>query len=172
MATAGDPPVLVDCSMSQFSYGRDTESCVGRTATPVIGGFDEEGCLTQDPNVLWENRRVLPMGFWKGSSMSIVLDMMLTALSGGNSVPALTEDIGEEYGVSQFLIAIDLSKTMNKDRFSQEMQRIRDYVLASEPAETGHVKIAGSDIQAFIEKHASQGGINIHDNIWQQIMAL
>ncbi|MGR5470537.1 Ldh family oxidoreductase, partial [Vibrio astriarenae] len=96
---------------------------------------------------------LLPMGFWKGSSMAIVLDMMLTAITGGNSVPALTEDMGGEFGVSQFLIAIDLSKTMDEGQYAKEMKRIRDYVLASEPAESGSVMIAGSEIQNFIDKH-------------------
>lgn len=104
--------------------------------------------------------------------MAIVLDMMLTAITGGNSVPALTEDMGGEFGVSQFLIAIDLSKTMGEGQYAQEMKRIRDYVLASEPAETGSVMIAGSEIQNFIDKHAAAGGIEINDGIWDQITSL
>lgn len=172
MAIAGEPPVLVDCSMSQFSYGQLQNFVLADKELPVVGGFDDNGELTKDPHVLWQNKRLLPMGFWKGSSMAIVLDMMLTAITGGYSVPALTEDMGGEFGVSQFLIAIDLSKTMEESRFADEMKRIRDYVLASEPAETGSVMIAGSEIQAFLDKHKEQGGIEVHDEIWDQIKAL
>lgn len=172
MAIAGDPPVLVDCSMSQFSYGQLQNYVLADKQLPVIGGFDDQGALTQDPHILWENKRLLPMGFWKGSSMSIVLDMMLTAISGGMSVPALTEDMGGEFGVSQFLIAIDLSKTISPEQHAKEMKRIRDYVLASEPAETGSVMIAGAEIDAFRHKHQQQGGIEIHEEIWNQITAL
>jgi 3-dehydro-L-gulonate 2-dehydrogenase len=172
MAIAGDPPVLVDCSMSQYSYGQLQNFVLADKQLPVVGGFDDNGELTKDPQVLWKNKRLLPMGFWKGSSMSIVLDMLLTAVSGGLSVPALTEDVGGEYGVSQFLIAIDLSRTIPADRFADEMKRIREYVLASEPAETGSVMIAGAEIDAFLQKHAAQGGIEIHDEIWDQITAL
>jgi 3-dehydro-L-gulonate 2-dehydrogenase len=172
MAIAGDPPVLVDCSMSQFSYGQLQNFVLADKELPVEGGFDDNGELTKDPHVLWENKRLVPMGFWKGSSMSIVLDMMLTAICGGNSVPALTEDMGGEFGVSQFLIAIDLSKTMEPTQFSAEMKRIRDYVLASEPAETGSVMIAGSEIEGFMTKHENAGGIEVHQEIWSQIQAL
>ncbi|WP_432464514.1 3-dehydro-L-gulonate 2-dehydrogenase [Agarivorans sp. QJM3NY_33] len=172
MAIAGDPPVLLDCAMSQFSYGQIQNHHLADKPLPVDGGFDDEGNLTKDPQVLMNNKRVLPMGFWKGSSMSIVLDMMITAISGGLSVPALTEDQTEEYGVSQFLIAIDLSKTMESHRFAQEMQRIRDYVMSAEPAEVGRLKIGGSEIQAYIDKHQQQGGIEIHSQIWQKIKAL
>ena len=172
MAIAGDPPVLVDCSMSQYSYGQLQNYVLADKELPVIGGYDNEGNLTKDPHVLWSNKRLLPMGFWKGSSMSIVLDMMLTAISGGLSVPALTEDMDGEFGVSQFLIAIDISKTMSNERLSEEMKRIREYVLASEPAETGSVMIAGSEIETFITKHAQLGGIEIHESIWSQIKSL
>lgn len=172
MAVAGDPPVVVDCSMSQYSYGQLQNYVLADKELPVVGGFDDNGEMTKDPHVLWKNKRLLPMGFWKGSSMSIVLDMMLTAITGGNSVPALTEDMGGEFGVSQFLIAIDLSKTMDQGRYAQEMQRIRDYVLASEPAETGSVFIAGSEIQNYIDRHKAAGGIEINDEIWKQINAL
>ncbi|SET02489.1 3-dehydro-L-gulonate 2-dehydrogenase [Thorsellia anophelis] len=172
MAIAGDPPVLVDCSMSQFSYGQLQNHVLNNKTLPVVGGYDSEGNLTQDPHELWKTKRLLPMGFWKGSSMSIVLDMMLTAISGGNSVPALTEDRKGEFGVSQFLIAIDLSKTMEATQFSSEMARIREYVLASELAETGQLSIAGSNIDNYIKLHQEQGGIHIHDEIWQQIISL
>ncbi|MEZ8389526.1 3-dehydro-L-gulonate 2-dehydrogenase [Vibrio splendidus] len=172
MAVAGDPPVVVDCSMSQFSYGQLQNFVLADKELPVVGGFDNEGELTKDPHVLWENKRLLPMGFWKGSSMAIVLDMMLTAITGGHSVPALTEDMGGEFGVSQFLIAIDLSKTMDQSTYAQEMKRIRDYVLESEPAESGSVMIAGSEIENFIKKHEAAGGIEINDGIWEQITSL
>ena len=158
--------------MSQYSYGQLQNYVLADKELPVVGGFDDNGELTKDPHVLWKNKRLLPMGFWKGSSMAIVLDMMLTAVTGGLSVPALTEDMKGEFGVSQFLIAIDISKTMAADRFADEMKRIREYVLASEPAETGSVMIAGSEIEAFLKKHAEQGGIEIHDEIWRQITAL
>lgn len=172
IAMPGNPPVLVDCSMSQYSYGQLQNYVLADKELPVVGGFDDDGNLTTDPHVLWKNKRLLPMGFWKGSSMSIVLDMLLTALSGGYSVPALTEDMKAEFGVSQLLIAIDLNKTMPADALQHEMKRIRDYVLASEPAETGKVMVAGAEIQAFIDKHKKQGGIEIHDEIWQKIIQL
>ncbi len=172
MAIAGDPPVLVDCSMSQYSYGQLELAHLYDKELPVVGGYDNDDNLTTDPHVLWENKRLLPMGFWKGSSLSIVLDMMLSAISGGLSVPELTEDAKGEFGISQFIIAIDIKKTMDADTFSKKMQRIKDYVLASETAKDGSVMIAGSEIASFLEKHKQQGGIDIHEDIWQKITDL
>lgn len=172
MAVPGNPPVLVDCSMSQYSYGQLEIAHLNDRELPVVGGYDNDGKLTKDPHVLWENKRILPMGFWKGSSMSLVLDMIITSVTGGFSVPELTEDQGGEFGVSQFLMAIDLSQTIDKDILEQKMERIRDYMLASEPAEEGKVMVAGSEIEAYIEKHKQQGGIDIHEEIWEKIQQL
>ena len=63
-------------------------------------------------------------------------------------------------------------KTMDQSTYAQEMKRIRDYVLESEPAETGSVMIAGSEIENFIKKHEAAGGIEINDGIWEQITSL
>lgn len=66
------------------------ESLAGREL-PVDGGFDDEGNLTREPGVIEKNRRILPMGYWKGSGLSIVLDMIATLLSDGASVAEVTQ---------------------------------------------------------------------------------
>lgn len=48
MAIAGDPPVVVDCSMTQFSYGQLQNFVLADKELPVVGGFDNEGNLTKD----------------------------------------------------------------------------------------------------------------------------
>lgn len=172
MAISGDPPVLVDCSMSQFSYGQIENHKLAGKPLPVGGGFDDQGELTTDPNIIWENHRALPIGFWKGSSLSLILDMMLTAIAGGVSSARMSSEGKGESGVCQFLIAIDVSRTMNQEQFASEMQFIRDYVLTSEPAEQGEIRIAGESIQRYLDKHHAQGGIEIHPDIWQRILEL
>ena len=66
--------------------------------------------MTKEPGVIEKNRRILPMGYWKGSGMSIVLDMIATLLSDGASVAEVTEDNSDEYGISQIFIAIEVDK--------------------------------------------------------------
>ncbi len=77
---------------------------------PVDGGFDDEGNYTRDPATLEQNRRILPMGYWKGSALSVVLDMLATLLSNGASVTEVTHDNGDEFGISQVFIAIDVDR--------------------------------------------------------------
>jgi 3-dehydro-L-gulonate 2-dehydrogenase len=66
--------------MSMFSYGMLEVNRLAGRELPVDGGFDDEGNLTKEPGVIEKNRRILPMGYWKGSGLSIVLDMIATLL--------------------------------------------------------------------------------------------
>ena len=119
VAVPGNPITMVDMSMSMFSYGAlELNRLAGKTL-PVDGGFDNDGHLTRDPATIEENRRILPMGYWKGSALSIVLDMIATLLSGGASVAEVTEEHRDEYGVSQVFIAIEIDRLIDGDSRDQ-----------------------------------------------------
>ena len=62
--------------MSQFSYGKIEMTKFEGKQLPVPGGFDEEGNMTTDPGAIEKTWRVLPVGYWKGSGMSILLDLI------------------------------------------------------------------------------------------------
>ena len=68
--------VMVDCALSQFSYGKLEDARLKGNQLPVPGGYDAEGNLTTDPGAIEQTWRVLPMGYWKGSGLSILLDMI------------------------------------------------------------------------------------------------
>ncbi len=99
--------------MSMFSYGMLEVNRLAGRQLPVDGGFDDEGNLTKEPGVIEKNRRILPMGYWKGSGMSIVLDMIATLLSDGASIAEVTQDNSDEYGISQIFIAIEVDKLID-----------------------------------------------------------
>ncbi|HEY1766784.1 MAG TPA: 3-dehydro-L-gulonate 2-dehydrogenase, partial [Terracidiphilus sp.] len=69
-------PVVLDMAMSQFSYGTLESYRKRGELLPVDGGFDIDGNLTRDPAAIEKSWRPLPVGYWKGSGLSIVLDMI------------------------------------------------------------------------------------------------
>ena len=95
VAIPSTPITMVDMSMSMFSYGMLEVNRLAGRQLPVDGGFDDEGNLTKEPGVIEKNRRILPMGYWKGSGLSIVLDMIATLLSNGASVAEVTEEVAD-----------------------------------------------------------------------------
>lgn len=51
--------------------------------TSYPGGYDKDGNLTDEPGPIEQSMRILPTGYWKGSSMAILLDAMAALLSAG-----------------------------------------------------------------------------------------
>jgi 3-dehydro-L-gulonate 2-dehydrogenase len=101
--------VVLDMAMSQFSYGSLAAYRGRGEMLPVDGGFDSEGRLTRDPAAIEVSQRPLPIGFWKGSGLALVLDMIAAMLAGGLATHQIPTDPLGETGISQFYLAIDPS---------------------------------------------------------------
>jgi len=101
--------VVLDMAMSQFSYGALASYRQRGELLPVDGGFDTEGRLTRDPAEIEKSWRPLPIGYWKGSGLSLVLDMMAAMLSGGRATHQVPADPLREAGVCQVFVAFDPS---------------------------------------------------------------
>ncbi|HLY40395.1 MAG TPA: 3-dehydro-L-gulonate 2-dehydrogenase [Terracidiphilus sp.] len=100
-------PVVLDMAMSQFSYGALESYRKRGEMLPVEGGFDDGGAMTRDPGAIERSQRALPIGYWKGGGLSIVLDMMAAVLSLGRATHQIPRDSLREAGVSQVFIAMD-----------------------------------------------------------------
>ncbi|GAB4590783.1 2,3-diketo-L-gulonate reductase [Edwardsiella tarda] len=172
VAIPSQPITLVDMSMSMFSYGMLEVNRLAGRALPVDGGFDDAGQLTRDPAVIERNRRILPMGYWKGSGLSIVLDMIATLLSDGASVAEVTEDHSDEYGVSQIFIAMEVDRLIDGPTRDAKLARIMAYVREAQRAdEQVAIRLPGHE---FTQQQAynREQGIEVDDRVWQQICAL
>jgi len=161
--------VVFDGAMSQFSYGKIEECKLRGTQLAVPGGYDSGGNITTDPVEIEKTSRVLPIGFWKGSGLSIALDLVATVLSGGNS----TTDIGrltqDEYGCSQVMIAIDPSKFNTPEITDAMINNVLDDIKASEPAIEG-VKIFYPGERVILTRTENlEKGIPVIDSIWEEI---
>lgn len=155
-------PVVLDMAMSQYSYGKMQEYELKHEQLPFPGGYDAAGKLTHDPAVIRETKRALPIGFWKGSGLALVLDIMLVALSGGRSVEKITED-GKESGVSQCFIALH-----QPDLHEQLINEILAYTKSGHE---GKVSYPGENTLRT-RQHNEADGIPVNDEIWEKVKGL
>jgi 3-dehydro-L-gulonate 2-dehydrogenase len=124
--------VVLDMAMSQFSYGALSAYAACSQQLPVPGGYDQAGNLTTDPAAIEASKRALAIGYWKGSGLSLVLDMLAAMLSGGNATHQIPLDSLRESGLSQVFLTIDPTRLGDP----ANMDRIADEILASLHAAT------------------------------------
>ena len=161
--------VVLDMAMSQFSYGTLAAYSKRSTLLPVDGGFDNAGNLTRDAAAIEASQRALPVGYWKGSGLSLVLDMLAAMLSGGLATHQLPRDPVHESGQSQIFLAIDPSSVTGP----QELSRIAEGVLSSlreaTPTDPGKpVRYPGEEVLRLREEN-TRLGVPVDPEIWQQI---
>ncbi|AWP54095.1 2,3-diketo-L-gulonate reductase [Haemophilus influenzae] len=172
IAVPTTPITMVDMSCSMYSYGMlEVHRLAGRQ-TFVDAGFDDEGNLTRDPSIVEKNRRLLPMGFWKGSGLSIVLDMIATLLSNGESTVAVTEDKNDEYCVSQVFIAIEVDRLIDGKSKDEKLNRIMDYVKTAERSDpTQAVRLPGHEFTTILSDNQANG-IPVDERVWAKLKTL
>ena len=163
--------VVIDCAVSQFSYGKLEDCRLKGVQLPVPGGYDTNGNLTTDPGEIEKTWRVLPMGYWKGSGISIALDLIATVLSNGNSVQKIGT-FGDEVGLTQVMIAIDPSKANTPELTDEIVTKIVDDVKSSVPVqEGGEVYYPGELELKSIKENMEQGIPAVEEN-WNQVLAM
>jgi 3-dehydro-L-gulonate 2-dehydrogenase len=164
--------VVLDMAMSQFSYGQLESYRKRGEKLPVDGGFDSAGNLTRDPAAIEQSWRPLPIGYWKGSGLSVVLDMMAAMLSLGQATHQLSHDPIHERGISQVYIAID-PRVLGPRAQSTE---IVDGIVASLhnclPAdEKKRVRYPGEETLRLRAENAKLG-LPVEPEVWEQIVEM
>lgn len=160
--------VVMDCAVSQFSYGKIEETRMKGEKLPVPGGYDTKGNLTVDPAEIEASGRVLPMGYWKGSGISVALDLIATVLTNGNSV-AKIGTFENETGVSQIMIAIDPSKFNHSELTDEIVDQIVEDVKASQPAFEGKEVLYPGERALRTREENLREGIPVLDEVWEKL---
>lgn len=165
--------VVVDTAMAQYSYGKLSVCRQNGEKLPYPGGYDEEGSLTCDPVAIEKTRRVVPIGYWKGSGLSIVLDLIGGILTLGRTVTKVGQECESEYGLTQVFIAIR-PEVLNQDPDkAQEIlnETLKD-IQASIPEKEGHTVRYPGQGTLIRRRENLKNGIPVNEEIWKKICEL
>ncbi|MDD3369284.1 MAG: 3-dehydro-L-gulonate 2-dehydrogenase [Lachnospiraceae bacterium] len=163
--------VVVDCAITQFSYGKLEETRLKGQQLPVPGGYNKAGELTTDPGEIEESGRALPMGYWKGSGISMLLDLIGTVLTAQNSV-AKVGTFQDEIGLTQIMIAMDPSKANSFAQTDAIVNEILADVKSSEPVkEGGEIRYPG-EREYKVRTENMEQGIPVIDEVWETVQSL
>jgi 3-dehydro-L-gulonate 2-dehydrogenase len=165
-------PVVLDMAMSQFSYGALEKHRLRGEMLPVDGGFDEAGKLTRDPGAIERSWRPLPTGYWKGSGLAVVLDMMAAMMTLGRATHELSSDMLFEAGISQIFLALNPRALGDAARVEQIANEIVASLHACKPAEEGRkVRYPGEQTLRIREENRRLG-LPVDEALWAQVQAL
>lgn len=171
-APSDDAPILLDMAMSQYSYGKLQVTRLAGKKLPYPGGFDKDGNLTDEPGLIEESLRILPAGYWKGSSLAFMLDILGAALSDGLGAAEIDRlGLGSCGGCSQIFIAIDPGKLTSADHMFEIFREAKAYIKSSAEAENmGGIRAPGEGVARARE--ASEQGVWVDDTVWAEILSL
>jgi 3-dehydro-L-gulonate 2-dehydrogenase len=164
--------VVLDMAMSQFSYGTLAAYSKRGAPLPVDGGFDTAGNLTKDAAAIEASQRALPLGFWKGSGLSMVLDMLAAMLSGGLATHQLALDPVREAGQSQIFLAIDPGSLSDPSELSRIAEGIVASLREATPVDPRKpVRYPGEETLRLREENLRLG-VPVDPEIWKEMTGL
>jgi 3-dehydro-L-gulonate 2-dehydrogenase len=166
-----DEAIVLDFAMSQYSYGKmESLKSEGRKL-PYPGGFNKQGELTDNPEEILDSWRALPIGYWKGSGLSLLLDILATILSGGLSTHQI-KSCASEYSVSQVFISVNIKKLHNFPAIDNSINQIVDDLHKSnlvQPSES--IRYPGEQVLQLRRKNAKDG-ILVSKQVWESLTIL
>lgn len=152
--------VVLDMAMSQFSYGALESYRRRGEPLPVEGGYDSRGEVSRDAAEIERTQRLLPVGYWKGSGLALLLDLMAGVLSAGLFTHQIGPDPDREGGLSQVFVAFD---ARGREALAEAVvQNLREVTKGE------NVRYPGERVLA-IRRENREKGVPVEEEIWREI---
>ena len=161
--------IVLDMAMSLFSYGKMGVMRSRGELLPFEGGYDHEGKLTCDPDAILKSKRPLPIGFWKGSGLSMMLDLLATILAEGQSTQAIGR-LEDERDVSQVFFCIDVQQQHRPGYVDQIADDLVDYIHTTLPVEEDRKISYPGERTLQTRRENLEHGIPVDERKWQQVL--
>jgi 3-dehydro-L-gulonate 2-dehydrogenase len=171
-AAGASAPIVLDIAMSQFSYGTVQAYRERGELLPFPGGFDEQGELTRDPGAIERTQRALPIGLWKGSGLSFVLDVLAAMLADGRATNEFPKDALQEVGQSQVFIALAPSALTSVGELDRIAAGAIEALHAATPIEAGHTARYPGEGTLRIREESMRLGVAVDEAAWDALRRL
>ncbi|WP_291967199.1 3-dehydro-L-gulonate 2-dehydrogenase [Maribacter sp.] len=163
--------VVLDMALSQFSFGKMQSLELKNEELPFHGGWDNNNELTKHPKDIMDSGRALPVGYWKGSALSMILDMLATLLSAGNS----TYKIGlkkNETALSQVFMCIDPSTFSDTEIQQNLLNEIIKFTHEGPYMKKDGRTFYPGERTLATRKKSKVEGMQVSSKIWEEILEL
>ncbi len=165
------PPahVVLDMALSQFSVGALAAYRSRGEALPVVGGYDAASELTHDAAAIEATGRLLPIGFWKGSGLALMLDLLAALLSRGQATHQIGANPDAETSLSQVFIAVDSAAAGGPAAVARVVEDVLHHLQRGDQG--GAARYPGERALATRLRNLADG-IPIDAAVWRDIQAM
>lgn len=160
-----DGHVVLDMAMAQYSMGKLGIFKSAGMAAPLPAGFDAQGNETRDPAAILAGGSAMPIGYWKGSGLAILLDLMAAVIGGGSATHQIRAEENEK-GVSQVFVALQPAALGS----AEEVERIARSIVADVHAAGVGVLYPGQRSLAT-RRESMELGLVVERKVWERIVA-
>lgn len=165
-------PVVADVSLGEYSYGKLQLADLAGKQMDKPAGYDCGDNVSRDPKAVMKEARLLPLGEYKGSAINLLLDLIASTTSLGNSACDVRDIPGDENSVSQTFIAIN-SRAVNCAQAEEEIaDRLLSHLLNARPAPGFSApRYPGQNVPQ-VRAENTANGIPVDEAVWQAILDL
>ena len=168
--TGTDTPLILDMSACTTAEGKIRVALNQGTRVPDGCLIDANGEPTNDPRIFYGDPpgAILPIAGHKGSGLSIIIEMLAGALTGGSCTnPKNASRVAN----GMLSILIDRSFFGMESAFFDEVQRFIEFVKSSRTvAEDGEILMPG-EMEKRTKARRLAEGIELDNVTWEQIHA-
>lgn len=162
--------LVMDMAVSQYAFGKLEIMAQegGMLDTPC--GYDTDGNLTNDPQKIVESGLMTPMALWKGSALSIMIDLMVSMMSLGRTSLAIGTPADGEKGMSQMFVCMNPAAVIDMDKAEAQMEKTIAFLNSLEPKDGVHgVHAPGENLEKTRARNR-ECGIPVTEDTWQKIV--
>jgi len=160
--------LLIDLSLSEVARGKVMVAAKKGEPIPLGWALDGDGQPTTDPKAGLEGS-MLPLGGTKGAMLALVVELIVTALTGaamGFEASSFFVDEGNRPRIGQAFLVIDPDALAGRDSYLARIE-----TLIAEMAKEPGVRLPGARRRALAVK-ASASGIDVPEALLAQLRQL
>ncbi len=160
------PPVVTDLATSAVAEGKIRVARNKGLELPEGCILDRDGRPTTDPTDVYDGGAILPFGAHKGSALSIVVELLAGALTGGGC--GRSEETVQR--ANMLSIFVDPGVFTDADAVAKETRRFLAWAKSSAPIDPGGEVLMPGEFEQKTMAARNSGGIDIDETTWNQIV--
>ena len=162
----GRDPLIVDMTTSSVAEGKLRVASAAGKSIPEGWALDKDGKPTTNPNDYYEGGAMLTMGGHKGYGLSLAIDLLAGAFTGGKTVSP-HETVNRN---NMFSIFVDAGACGLRDQASVIASSYLSWIKDCAVRDPNQPVLIPGEPEAREKRARTRFGIEVPDGVWHQVV--